>query len=102
MPDDALMESPFTLLDVDPARYDPTLAARRMVGIANALMSRYQKQGENQSAITAMGVRKGDEYRKVRADQYKVESEIRALELKNAVLNSINYMKNSEMKYLSK
>jgi hypothetical protein len=96
------MEEPFAPLDIDPARYDPALAARRMVGLTNALMERYKQFGDNQASITIMGTRTGDDYRKVRADQYKVESEIRALELKNSTLTSINFMKNHEMKYLSK
>lgn len=99
---DVITEDPFAPLDIDPARYDPALSARRLVGITNALMSRYQRHGDNQAAITIMGVRTGDEYRKVRGDQYKVEGEIKALELKNATLTSINFMKNHEMKYLSK
>ena len=96
------MEGPFDVLDIDPALYTPGVINFRMLKITNALMDLYRQRGENQKHITELRKRSGDDYVKVRGEQYVVEDKIRALETKYETLKSMNYNHNAEMKHLSR
>ena len=95
---DRLIEDPFSILEVDPVRWDPDATQSRMEKIANALMDLYRQHGENQKQITLLGTRKAKGYPELRSAQILIESKINALERKHDILRSRSILKGQEFR----
>jgi hypothetical protein len=93
-----LVEEPFEVLEVDPARWDPVGTQSRMEKVTNALLDLYRQQGENKKTLTELGVRSGDEYKAVHGAQLVIDSKIKALEKKHETLTGRAILKNQEYK----
>lgn len=92
------VESPFDRLIVDPIRWSPDAIERRLLKITNSLVMLRQEYSEQQSEITLLGTRKGDDYLKKRAGQIVIEQKIESLEDKRDVLRELMWNKRNEWK----
>ena len=92
------VEPPFDRLFVDPIRWNPDAIERRLLKITNSLMMFRQEYAEKQGGVIKLGVRTGDEYKKVRPEVILLEEQIEALKDKRDVLRELMWNKRNERK----